>query len=71
MKYTRMSSIKSLSRATIGKQDSQAGGLEEKGSGWSTDDPRFSCATLISNKEPNMIQDLESGHKGRGESESY
>ena len=46
-------------------------GLEEKGSGWSTDDPDFGCAILISNGEPNTIQDPESGHEGPGESENY
>jgi len=42
-------------------------GLEEKGSGWSTDDPRFGCATLISNKKLNTIQNLKYGNEGPGE----
>jgi len=46
-------------------------GSERKDSRWSTNDPRFGCATLISNGDPNTIQDPESGHEGSGESESY
>jgi len=36
-----------------------------------TDDPRFGCATQISNRDANTIQDLESRHEGLRESESY
>ena len=36
-----------------------------------TDDPRFGCAILISNGDPNTIQNLEYEHEGSEESESY
>ena len=45
-------------------------GLEEKAQDGPLMILRFGYATLISNMDPNTIQDPESGHEGTGESES-
>ena len=50
-RYTIMNSTKDRSRFIKGKLESKQKGLEVKGSRRSAHDPRFHCASLISNRE--------------------
>jgi len=54
-----MSRTKGRSRAIMGNLESQGGGLEGKGSGWSADDLCFHCISLISNLENSQVSSSE------------